>query len=789
MNGDRLNPSSRVTACLLVLTIGVTWGQRANAQPGGPTLNSAELQPPVASNAVRSSLGRAEQFLQQKHLQDAVDLLVRLVENSGGELVPRREGVGWIRLDTYCQSLLCELANQSPEGLRLYQQQVDGLAQQWLQQGEQQADPAPLRRITNRLLASTVGDDALLLLGDLALQAGDVDQARHDWERISPALTVPVGKPAWLDAMPGEPLAAAAPWINSDERWEAMAASLAVANRALDSGAPTAVDRSVSLAVVRARFVLASMWEQDWDRAEAEWTLLDRLHPEAVGELAGKRGPLAPMLREILSKARQWQAPPASLDWPMTHQTPRRNGKVASAFELGQVLWSCELEPTPAPLERLFGSRRWPGEPDGPLPYEVATANGLVSVVESQRVRVLELESGAPAFGEGNGEIWRAPDWQAALTVNPDSPHAGVARFDAVMSGHRLLVRTGSAITSSSNQDEVKHSQLLAMDLNRQGRAIAGFPIDCQSSEAGDDGAGWTFEHAAPLLLDDAVYALVRWNDGVRSVLHLDCYALGTGERRWRTRLGGGRTWAQIAQAPEDPAWKELTHNRLTCAGDWIYTCTNLGLVCAVHAATGELQWATPYRRAVSTPHARHGHAARNAPPMVLGRRLIVAPRDTGALLAFDRFTGRQLWETPEQLTSNTVFMLGGDDDYLVVSGDRLTWIDQRSGAVLCRFPEGGAADDRWVRAAPSPLGCGRGLVTGNTVLWPTRNALYQFSVRPTLAAEQRWAPVGQGAAVDLKLRGLRGGNLSWSRGVLLVAGNDRLTAVGTYPLERLDAN
>lgn len=778
--------------CLsFTLAFAAVFGQGVitRAQPV-PPVGAAELQAPVAGNAVRTSLGRAEQFLQQEQLQDAVDLLIRLVETSGAELVPRRDGPGWIRLDTYCQGLLCELASQSPTGLRLYQQQVRGLANQWLERGRADGAMQPLLRITRTLLASPEGDEALLLLGDMALQAGALDEARSYWRRISPALTIPPRKPAWLLAAPGEPLADAVALLDSDSRWQELAQSLAAAEQgvAIDAGGPCAADNSVSLASVRARLAIASIWEQQWERAEAELRLLERLHPGAEGTLAGRRGPLAKTLRDLLADARDWNAAPRSLDWPMMGKTTRRRGRAATAFELGSVLWRCELEPTPAPLERLFGKRRWPGEPDGPLPYEVAVANGRVAVVEAQRVRVLTLATGAPAFGAGDGEVWRAPDWQSALTVNPDAPHAGVARFDAVIQGQHLLVRSGSAMTTSSNPDDVKHSQLLAMDLQRQGRTLPDFPIDCRPTAPGEDPAGWTFEHAAPLPHEDSVCSLVRWNDGVRSVMYLDCYAIGTGQRRWRTRLGGGRTWAQLTQAPEDPAWKELTHNRLCIAGKWLYACTDFGLVCAVDADSGELQWATPYRRAAWDPRARHPHAARNAPPLVLGRRLIVAPRDSGAVLALDRFTGRLLWESAGELTCDAVHLLGADDDYLVVSGDRLTWLDLRTGVVLCRFPEAGAADDRWVRAAPSPLGCGRGLLAGETVVWPTRDAIYQFDLRPKLAEAgsqtQRWTPVGHGAAQDLSLRGLQGGNLTWSRNILLVAGQDRLTALATFPLD-----
>ena len=210
------------------------------------------------------------------------------------------------------------MAVTAPVGLKMYQQQVDGLAKQWLEPGRDQTDPAPLKRVVTTLLASSVGDDALLLLGDWALQRGRVADARNYWGRISPALTVPRDKPDWLRATPGEPLAVAVSHLNSDQRWAELQASLDTAAKQIAGpGGPYAADTSVSLAAVRARLTLASLWQGQWERAEAELQLLERLHPEAEGWLGGSQGRFAETLRKLLTSAREWKAPPEPQDWPM----------------------------------------------------------------------------------------------------------------------------------------------------------------------------------------------------------------------------------------------------------------------------------------------------------------------------------------------------------------------------------------------------------------------------------------------------------------------------------------
>ena len=53
-------------------------------------------------------------------------------------------------------------------------------------------------RVVDELFCSTWGDDALLALGELALERADYAAARRSWEQISPLLRDPIG-PALVD--------------------------------------------------------------------------------------------------------------------------------------------------------------------------------------------------------------------------------------------------------------------------------------------------------------------------------------------------------------------------------------------------------------------------------------------------------------------------------------------------------------------------------------------------------------------------------------------------------------
>ena len=80
-----------------------------------------------------------------------------------------------------------------PEGLEAYRRRVDSIAERWFREGIERLDESLLRRVTNEMFASSYGDDALLALGELALQRGDTAAARRHWRRIDRRLWGPRG--------------------------------------------------------------------------------------------------------------------------------------------------------------------------------------------------------------------------------------------------------------------------------------------------------------------------------------------------------------------------------------------------------------------------------------------------------------------------------------------------------------------------------------------------------------------------------------------------------------------
>ncbi len=155
-------------------------------------------------------------------------------------------------------------------------------------------------------------------------------------------------------------------------------------------------------------------------------------------------------------------------------------------------------------------------------------------------------------------------------------------------------------------------------------------------------------------------------------------------------------------------------------AGGTLYYNTNLGAVAAVAADDGRLLWVSLY------PRDRRGDLAKLAPhwrrelnPCVFDRgTLLVAPADSPRIFAFDAATGQALWQTGTEV-EDAVDLLGVAGEWLIAGGRKLYWISLRD-------EDRGRVKHVWPDGAERP-GYGRGVLAGDSVLWPTRDNLYIF--------------------------------------------------------------
>ncbi len=789
-----IRPASAVAASALLLLCGLfagpVCGQIFERSSPLPPADVERMDPAAATH-----LENADRFLAEKQWDEAIEAIRRVMENDTGQFVPteRRGGfTRWIPVREFCQQKLATLAETAPEALARYRTLVDPLAEQWYRLAVAERREDLLRRIIDQAFASSWGDDALLLAGEYRLQAGDHAQARADWQRLSPLLTVTPGLAERLRAPVGSPLWLAVRNLDWSKDGEAVIRGLSDETLVTSGTFPHS---DLSLADVRARLVLVSILEGSQERASVELELFRRLHPDADGNIGGRRGNYVELLKTWLAEVERWPAEPADPTWSTFAGNLQRNGRGRGPVDIaGQPTWVYDLPVLTADNDVVGASRlRVADNLKGLLSYFPVVVDGTVLLrTESDQkslVTALDLKTGQPKWEvDYQRRLWAlAPPAANSDQLVSDAHqglarHAGVAKFTLTEADGKLLARMGSPVTGPSQRVMGRllskdQGWLLGLDLRSEGKPLEGFPIRPESSS-------WSFE-GTPIYDRGLLYVVMRRSEGPRSQIHVACFELPTGptvvddtddnarptgRMRWRTKIvaaatvGGGEI-------------EEISHTLLTLAHGRLYCNTNLGAVASLSAASGRVDWITTYPRATfrsGDANRSESHFFRDLNPCMVAKDFaIIAPSDASTLFAIEQATGRAVWSLPQDQGGDIVHLLGSSGDVLNVSGDHLYWIDLQSGRVLTQFPRGGNSGAGL--AGPGPRGFGRGVISGRQIYWPTRESIYVFAQQP-VKSPTGWHPQGV-RDIQLASRGATGGNLVIAQGVLLIASGDRLYA------------
>lgn len=791
----------KLAARIMLVGLGAAWlaARPADAQVFERTTSLAPAEADLLDAGSATHLENAKRFLAEKQWDEAVDALRRAMEGDPGRLVrvgsqgdPQSEGFErLIPVREYCQWRLASLALEAPEALAHYRRLADPLAEQWLAQAIERGDERLLRRLVSEAFATKVGDDALLRLGDLALERGQFSQARADYEQIGWRLRLSSAAAKELGARPGAPAWLALRKIDVAAMWTRLEPLFAGAPEPGEGRYP---DTDLAAADVRARLVLASILEGSLERARVELDLFRRLHGDAVGMLAGRQGNLAELLAGLVNQAPSWPLPKHSGDWTTLGGGPSRDGAADGPIDpAGKPLWTLSLPRLSSDRELVGAGRlRVADDMKGLLSYFPLIVGDAVLLRVDARgksyVTALDLKS-----GEKRWQI-DAPRSAGRIEVNdPDAPwevsdaHAelprqvGVARYTLTASGRKLFARMGSPVTAPrQRRTEILSKEqgfLMGYDLATEGKPLDGFPIRPQSSE-------WSFE-GTPLCDGANLYVAMRRVEQGRCQMHVACFALATsgtivddsaddarptGRMLWRTKICSAGT---LAGGDLD----ELSHLLLTLDSGVLFLNTNLGAVAAVDSATGQVRWIVKYPRATfrsGDPDRHDDHFFRDLTPCLpAGDLVICAPADCDRIFAVERGTGSLVWATGPGAAADVVHLLGTRGDWLIASGDRLYWLDLYSGKLQARYPH--APSGGPMHAAANPRGLGRGILAGENVYWPTRETILVFRQSPR-PADSGFVPDGVGE-IPLVPRGATGGNLVFAQDVLLIAAGDRLYA------------
>ncbi len=686
---------------------------------------------PTISSDVERQLAQIDALIAAEAWEEGVDAVLRLQDEANRELMAELSPGHFVPLGHLIGQ---RIAGWPPEGLAAYRSRVDATARAEFEVAAQARSRSRLARVARDYFASSVGDDALWLLGTLELERGHANAARWCWLRLSPELTAPDGRP-WGVALAGADVANPQVWARVERHFPA-----ANDRKARRECYP---DTDIPLADIHARLAMASIREQNFARAAAEVALLTHFHGEAQGVVAGREVRLAEALQSTLESARDWPVPAPQNDWPTFAGSHGRASLAAPLGELRGIVWSRGLGERPRDDDSTRTARQIQLNPRfatpqlATPPLEIVGGGGAMVVLKAPQLLALDLTTGKPLFG-GSGEVFledslwpptglgqsrvRIEDGrrveiiirqQAQFQINQrillNQPLLGMgsrfAPFEVPARGRMVTLADGQVFAVMSpggnrpaNPRQGPPRRLMAFDLAREGKLVLDIPTG---------GADWQFS-GPPIVTDEWVYTAMRQGDSGER-LHVACFSRHSGRMAWRQLVATLSTNAALHE-----------EDLLTLDGETLYLNSNAGVVAALGAIDGAALWSHTYAQWNAADPGNAGRQSPRAasPALVADGVVVCLPSDSLGMFALDAATGRPIWF--DRHGNGARDLLGVANGTLLSSGSRLLWTDLMTGEARFAWPDSAAAgiESR-----------GRGTIAGGEIFWPTVDGILVFDV------------------------------------------------------------
>jgi outer membrane protein assembly factor BamB len=632
----------------------------------------------------------------------------------------------------------------------MYRERVDPQARQWLEQGKAERDPRLLRRLVDETFCSRFTDQAIDLLGDLAFERGNFEEASDWWNMLAPL-------------SPSEPQGLASGFPSDHEK----SLRLNYANPQVD------------LARVRAKQILVRLFQGERTGLPVALKDFRAKNGRSEGAFAGRKGNYADILEALAADPKLT----AEVDkrkneprpWPTFAGDSTRSFVSASAprrLALESPPWPIRLDDKPAGENESLAGRRLlkpspgPGGPGFDLDFYPVIAGDLVLVANAYSVTAYDLIT-----GQIKGRFDLQEDLKGLNSAQLDlrAAEKGASGFTVTVSDNRVYARLGTMqlleIPSADKRSGKRQSFLVCLDLApKDGKLIPRWFHSSSNLDPEGRQTGALFE-GTPAVREGRAFAARTHLDKMQSATEIDCFDAETGKLRWRQ---------EVCIAAEGVTGEpRQRHHLITLAGDKVVYCSHSGAVIALDERTGKRAWAVRYpSRGMST---ENGAASPRdlAPCLYAAGRIFVAPADFGGILCLDASTGQKIWEKGRV---EVVHLLGVAKGRLIFTteGRRTGEANLRSG--IQGLDAGTGKESRkWIQPEDGERSSfGRGFLAGDFVFWPTQpsphqprlpslRVLNQDDGQPPLEidAEQYWQ--------------IQPGNMAYGNGCLAVADQERL--------------
>lgn len=675
--------------------------------------------PPLeASSAEKLMLEQIEELVQAGEYEEAITNIEKLFDRSAIRIVAegdvQRAGTlavqRFIPLGEWARRRLVSLLASQGSLRNSFQRRLSDLARLEWKRIQDSKDILAAKEAAKLYFATDRGHLFCWLLADLYLERGWGIAAVQAAERACASLRTPVSDAAAADNIPW-PIV----WRQADPNdqqnqrvlqdslqqpslWDIPPAELLVQStvRILDAASidPESVDQQ--------------LWLQWASRAQ-----------ELLPEPQQKR------LSEELSLGRLADKSRDHASMATFAGNNRRNPGSAATIDVSQwPAWTQTLPLFTANSDRNPASKPRVGETSrGALPYHPVAHADRVYVNQLTSITAYEISSGRP-WPERNVSSALYDSGVSSVAHLPlGYPFVGTPRGTLSIDQDCLFARMGPAITAPANGESAEDggslSYLIGLDLTKQGSMLSGFPLRLLPPEF----VGCEFE-GPPLVWGELLIVAIVQRDNVGLRRSVAAFRRDNGQLAWRSGVLAAGAIKGTERA------NLISHQILTEAGGRLFYNTNLGVIACLDPLDGQVVWITQYERQLQdtnqTAHADR-FRYRDLTPCLCDRGLVYcAPQDCPEIFALDATSGHLIWATDSVQVADAIHLLGLHEEHLIVSGDRIAWLNRWTGRLDARFP--GSSTSGPVHAPPQPRGVGRGFIAGGDVLWPVAGELMVFN-------------------------------------------------------------
>ncbi len=660
---------------------------------------------------------RANQFAEQGRYDLASVLWQKVLDESADIVFPDKDLVQrtleheYQRFRPAKRSVETTLAGLPPEGLRAYRIQVDGEVQSLLA-ADGRGREAALGEVVKRYFLSSRGDEAAYELACMKLDRFEFLPAARILGKILREYPTPTVSKAEVHLR----LAVCAARVGD---FSGAATALKGLEGDPDSGLPESVLRAVRDDIARLQKREQSEEGPAFASAPGSPANAGRMPRLPAAELPGS-------LKEAWSQEFALKLPEG---WPKI------------AIDMPFEFWSTKLTPKNDPaLIALWQSRGW--VPAG----RILVSGDRLLFKTVNRLVCCDLSTGMPVWLGFRNEFA-----QDAVT-KAWSNYGGNTRFhnskpfasdEVVLFGDRvnqsMVVSGNSLFTLQGKPMDVTEDYAAPKDKNTRnhpyGRQISRTRTNRLAAynmrngklrwirpawEEGDPGAESVCFMGQPVPYGGLVLVPVS-KSGSLWLLGLSA---DTGETHWKAYL-----------ADEPPNGCSLTSPvSVAVDGGEAYVATGAGLVFALDALSGGLNWALRYpRTSAQTQRRSYGPGG----PFLIGwdedtiipvgRQLVILPSDFNYILVLDRKSGGLQWESAMRPLSDepaSAYCLGVSDEKLIVAGPKVARAYRLAGG-------------RMLWETPLPGATGRGAFTGDAIYVPAGGKILRLDPETGKAAQE----------------------------------------------------